>query len=65
MSSEDKRLQPRVATMRKKETDRYKLQEPDKKALEQAEFVEQTEMFGSKWNKFKDPRGWTWVQEEM
>lgn len=60
-----KSLQPRTATMRKKETDRYKLQEPDKKALEQSEFIEQTEMFGSKWNRFKDPRGWTWVQEEL
>lgn len=58
-------LEPRIATMRKKSTDRYKLVEPDKKALEKSWFVEQIEMFDGKWNKFEDSRGWTWVQEEL
>lgn len=61
---DDPTLENRIASMKKKTTDKYKTQVPDKKALEKSVFIEQTEMFGSKWNKFEDPRGWTWVQED-
>ena len=58
-------LRPGKACRKKKPTDKFKIEEVDKKALEKAIFIEQTELYGSKWNHFEDPRGWEWIQEEI
>lgn len=57
------KLQVGFATCKKKADKKSVLMEVDKKALEQSIFIEQIEMFGSKWNRFEDVRGWIWVQE--
>lgn len=60
----DKKLCFRAATVRKKPTDKaICVDKPDKKAIEKAIFIEQIEMFGTLWNRFEDPRGWIWSQE--
>lgn len=57
------KLHPGKAGLKKKPSDKYKIQDLDKKALETSVFVKQVDMFDSKWNHFKDTRGWTWIQE--
>lgn len=57
-------IKPGKAGLKKKPTDKYQVTEVDSKALEKALFIEQVEMFGSVWNRFEDPRGYVWIQEE-
>lgn len=59
------KLRPGLAGCKKKPTDKWKTTEVDKKALEKHIFIAQVEMFGSKWNKFEDIRGYLWVQEGL
>lgn len=62
--SDSPKLLSGKAGLKKKLTDKYKIQETDKRALEKSIFLEQVEMFDGKWNKFEDSRGWIWIQEE-
>jgi hypothetical protein len=56
------KLKPGKAVLRKKPIDKAKIIEVDKKAQEEAIFIETFEMYDAKWNKFEDPRGWIWHQ---
>lgn len=53
------------AGRKKKSNSKWETVEVDKKALDKAIFIEKIDMFNSIWNKFEDPRGWIWVQEEL
>jgi hypothetical protein len=64
MSEKEARLVPGIATLRKKPTAKPEVATVDKKAIEKSIFIEQIEMWGSKWNRFEDCRGWIWTQEE-
>ncbi len=57
-------LKPGLASRKKKADKRGELVEVDKKALDKAIYLETIDMWGSKWHRFEDPRGWIWTQEE-
>lgn len=54
-------LRTGLASRRKKPEDKLTMEEVDKKALSSI-FIDQTEQWGIKWNRFEDPRGWIWIQ---
>lgn len=51
------------ASMRKKPQDKYKVVDVTQRDIKKTLFVESFELYDLKWNRFKDSRGWEWVQE--
>lgn len=61
--SDFKELKAGKACRKKQPTDKFEVAEVDKKALETFEFIEEIELYGIQWNKFKDCRDYQWIQE--
>ncbi len=52
------------ATMRKKPTDKYSTVAVTENDIKKTLFLETFELYGTKWNRFEDKRGWEWVQQK-
>lgn len=48
----------------KKANDKLSIEEVDEKAIKTAKFLEKLERWGQIYLKFKDSRGWIWIQLE-
>lgn len=62
---EKPKLRTGSATMRKKVTDKYVTTEVTEKDVTKVIYLETIELYGQRWNRFEDKRGWTWVQQEL
>lgn len=54
-----------IASCKKKSSKSAEVCEVDQKAFLKNVYLETVEMWGSKWHKFEDSRGWVWTQEEQ